>query len=271
MGTTNLVQYILSWWILRNIEQLALFDVVLFERLPEFENDEDMAHGVHIQQLEEVWFWIAWELLAYHHEYDRVLVILDTTPSFYLTSILPKLNTWKTFHILNTHAWVWSMLYKGIDDIFDMQLFSNYNITASEPYDVRHFFDLLQQDWVNYTRVPDGDYVSNLFGVTTDTPLLAPILDMTSHGFSWNATTVVCTWSTLLDTLKEYESIEDDNEKFDIFCVTTFPIQPLDSFIASCASSWHIILDSANDWMVQYIKAIIYDKQPDSMTFELSS
>jgi len=97
MNSLNLAEYIRHGMIFKNLATNKLFDAIVYEQ---FDNPKIIApknfytckhHGTKL----------ASELLAYHHQFDNILIVLDQTPVSALLPFFEQLDAKKRVIVCN--------------------------------------------------------------------------------------------------------------------------------------------------------------------------
>ncbi len=172
------------------------FDTVLFE------------HTFNKEDLDFLW------AIAYHTRIEKKLLIVVEKTS--VDTIFPLIQRWKAKVILiNPSCWMTGFANKWFWDMRDITKARDFGLHVVEPIYQEQILDLLENNDSCYIRINEHiPFKEQIPGIKIDTN---GFYDFQEHGYSWTHWTLLCFWTTLIDSLYAAWYLQKDWYAFDVF------------------------------------------------------
>ena len=128
MTTLNLHEYITSGMILRNISANQTFDVVVFEKKPHLEELPEWVNIIVLEETNPGLIGIQGTISGIVASYEKVCVVLDSLKLVDIIQWISLHEEEKTLCIINSCAWLSSLLHKDSLDHHDLGIASTFDI-----------------------------------------------------------------------------------------------------------------------------------------------
>ncbi len=234
MDSLNLAEYIRHGMIFKNLATNNLFDAIVYEQFdnPKMETPKNFYVCKHHGSK------LASELLAYHHQFDRLLIVIDKTPISSLLPFFEQLDIWKKVIVCNLGTGISGFINKGTPEINDISMLHHVIIAKAEPFDFVSFFTLLEAGHSSYIRISGKEFGGNILQ-TESGPWEGGYIDLRKYELTWSQGTIVAWGSLANDAIQIIQALP---KKYDGFIQTHYFMQPTAELLESIESTQRLIV-----------------------------
>ncbi|WP_213348378.1 hypothetical protein [Candidatus Vampirococcus lugosii] len=221
MNEINIVKYIQSGLVLKNLGRKKIFDTIIFEKIDKDIIDE--YKGFQIYTLEDYGydFSINGKLISLVEDSNNILLIIDKLNINYIIPFIKKAKSIGiNFTIINIGAGVSSAINKDILESDDISTLLNYEFDILEYYDFVTFFEYTIKKGQKYIRVPYRTITGSL---SKDNSIgidpYGKISNLTGLGLVGENGTILVGASMLQDTIQFTNLARESGLMYDVFCI----------------------------------------------------
>ncbi len=234
MDSINLAEYLRHGMIFKNLAENELFDAIVYEN---YENTK-VIPPANFHVCKEHGSKLASELLAYHHRFDRLLIILDSTSVTSLLPFLEQLDLGKRVIICNLGTGMSGYITKGKPEIHDIEILQHLLLPMAEPFDFVSLFTLMKSEHNIYIRVSGKEFGGNIFH-DQSWPREGWYIDLRKYGLTGSEGTIVVASSFASEAIQIIQALP---KKYDWFIQTHFLHTLSDELVESLESTQKLIV-----------------------------